>query len=95
MKFLKHFSYSFSVSLFITSLALLFQKIGGEILLFPGKVIQNILQIFFLSFEKDDYWFTFPSETYFVFNIIIYAFVIFCLLWFFHFIKENAHEFCN
>ncbi len=74
MIYLKYLSYCVSGSVILTALSSLTYKLGGELLLVPGLFVEVMLTGFILLvFLTGDEYFSFPSGTYLIFNVIIYS----------------------
>ena len=75
-------SYSVCIAVMITALAHAFYHQGGEILAYPGLLMEALLTGFILLAVPtgDDYYSL--SGSYLVFNTAFYALVIFVMLWF-------------
>ena len=80
VKHSKILNYAITISILITSLAILFRQNIGEIILFPGILIHQILQVFFMIINTNDNWYTVPSHTYIFFNGLFYAGFIYAVL---------------
>ena len=90
MNFWKRLSYSVSLALLVTAMSYLFYSWGGEVLAYPGKVIDvcfNFL-VFFVAEEQ------FPDgiNLRVFFNIAFYSILIYILLFLGSKVSRATHQ---
>lgn len=74
-------SYSICIAVIITALAYAFYDRGGELLAYPGLMIEVLLTGFILlAIPTDDYYYKFPPVAYLIFNTVFYTLAIFAIL---------------
>jgi hypothetical protein len=73
-------NYSICIALIITALSYVFPNLGGEYLMAPGIKIELLLTGMILIIPTGDYYYSFPSWSYLIFNIAFYSLMFFILL---------------
>lgn len=80
MKLWRPVSRPVCTAIIITSLSYFADNRLGEYLLLPGAVIEITLTWLILLIPTGDEYFSFPSGTYFFFNVAFYAAVMFTFI---------------
>lgn len=74
-------SYSASLAIMITAVAFSFYRSGGELLAWPGLVMEVLANgLLLLLVPNGDDYIILPPNTYLIFNVIIYACIFYIIL---------------
>jgi hypothetical protein len=76
----KYVSYSVSVGIVFTALAFLLYKEGGALVLWPGMLVEVMINGLMLLIIYSDDWYSLPSGSYLFFNTVFYSFIVFITL---------------
>jgi hypothetical protein len=83
-------SYSISSSIIITTVSYFFYGLGGEIILVPGMLLEGWLNIILILITDDNYIWIGP--TWVLFNVGVYAAIIYIGLWISDKVIQPAYE---
>jgi hypothetical protein len=86
---LKRVSFSVCLAIVITALSYALNDRGGEFVLGPGLVSQGMFNLLLLAIPTDDDFYSLPSKSYLVFNVTIYALIIFLAVVLLPWVRHN------
>ena len=76
----KYVSYSVSIGIAVTALSFLLYKQGGALFLWPGFLMELMINALMLLIIHSDDWYSLPSGAYLFLNTAFYSFVVFITL---------------
>jgi hypothetical protein len=76
----KYVSYSVSTGIAVTALSFLLYGQGGALFLWPGMLVELMINGVMLFIIHSEDWYSLPSGAYLIFNTAFYSFIVFIIL---------------
>jgi hypothetical protein len=86
----RRLSYSICIATVITAASYVLYDHGGEFVLWPGLVSQVMFNGILLAIPSGDDYYSLPSGSYLVFNVTLYASIIFAALFLIARLREQS-----
>ena len=85
----RRLTYSICLSILLTSISYMFYAHGGEFILWPGLLVQVILNVILLAIPTGDDFYSLPSASYLVFSFIFYTIASFVAIFLIVCVREG------